>query len=72
MAKWVARILGDDQLPKDINGQGDGPTGKNRFDYLDGESLNLLRDVYGYDHDYEEIDDLEFTMTSGVKVPCST
>ena len=66
MAKWVARVLDEDRLSQDIDGVGAGPSGKTRFKYLTGDTA-LQNEVYNFDHKDDGTDDLQFTMTSGVK-----
>ena len=67
MAKWVTRILDEDRLSQDIDGEGDGAAGKTRFKYLNEDSDEMMSEVYNFDHEDNEYDDLQFTMTSGVK-----
>lgn len=66
LTKWVARVLEDNEIPKDVNGEGDGPAGKNRFKYLDSDHSDLMDEAMDYDGAYDDAKDFEFTMTSGV------
>jgi hypothetical protein len=66
MAKWVAQVLDDNELPKEVKDLGEGEEGKHRFEYLDEDTSELMDEVLGYDDTYDEAKDVEFAMTSGV------
>lgn len=65
-AKWVGRVLDDNDLPKEAKDLEEGEEGKHRFEYLDPNPSELMDEVMGYDDAYDDSKDLEFTMKSGV------
>jgi len=66
MAKWVGRVLDDNELPKEEKDLGVDEKGKHRFEYLDPDPSDLMDEVLGYDEAYDEAKDVEFPMTSGL------
>ncbi len=67
MAKWISRILKEDKVSKDIDGEGDGLSDTHRFKYLVEDSEDTYREVNNFDHSDNETDDLHYEMTTGVK-----
>lgn len=66
MAKWVGRVLDDNELPKEVKDLGVGEEGKHRFEYLDPDPSELMDEVLGYDDAYDDTKDVGFDMESGV------
>ena len=67
MSKWVSRILTTRELSEDGDGAGSGVAGKHRFIYQHDDLGAFLRDVFGFDHDWDWVSDLSFTMKTGLK-----
>ena len=66
LAKWVTRVLDDNEIPQDINGVGGGPADKNRFEYLDPNATELMDEAMDYDGAYDSAKDFRFSMGSGI------
>lgn len=70
MAKWVTRLLDEDDVPpkqKTIDGV---ITDIHRFELASGQTTVDLKDeAYGYDGAYDAAGDLTYTMTSGYRDP---
>lgn len=68
MAKYVARVLDEDEVPPQTDTVGGVAKEIHRFDLEEGENTEDLKDeVYGYPDAYDEENDLSFAMTSGLK-----